>query len=139
MVYQKMKHATLLLLLLLVTIAAVFVLEHFASSWRNQNCNQPMEFQQRIPIRVINRPLFDYRPDIATRVERLVLANAMADEPEVVRLARDVIETPPKEAWSSPIKQSHMIIQTPQARKIDELTSNKVSKVIITMHRPTKN
>ena len=77
--------------------------------------------------RPVNRVLADFRPDLAERIRRLEAANASADNPEVVRLARDVIDGIPVSAGKSPIKESLSIDQTPQALAIDNVLQGMVS------------
>jgi len=76
--------------------------------------------------RPVNRVLADFRPELAERIKRLEAANTSADSPEVIELARDVIDGIPASAFMFPIKQSLTLDQTPQARTIDEIGNGTV-------------
>ena len=75
-----------------------------------------------------NRVASEYRPDIGRRVAALASAKSTAGEPEVVRLARDVIDPIPEMADVG-LKRSRIVVKSPQAEKVDQLTGQKVTTV----------
>jgi len=76
--------------------------------------------------RITNRLVVEYRVDIASRLDKLVSRKALADDPEVVQLAADVIDHVPLTAAVG-IKRSREIVKTPQAKSVEKLTNRKVS------------
>jgi hypothetical protein len=81
-----------------------------------------------------NRFVTEYRPEVAARLKRLSSANASADDPEVIRLARDfIVKSTASKVSGSWIKHSMPIEQTPQAARIDELTRNMVNDDLLKM------
>jgi len=75
--------------------------------------------------RITNRLVVEYRADIASRLTKLVSRKALADDPEVVQLAADVIDHVPVTAAIG-IKRSREIVKTPQAESVEKLTNRKV-------------
>jgi len=82
--------------------------------------------------RQTNRHLVEFRTDIAARVSDLASRKALADDPEAIKLAADVIDHPPVTS-SIGIKRSHDILKTPQAASVVEITNSKVRYRIVVM------
>lgn len=80
--------------------------------------------------RQTNRLVVEYRSEIAARLTKLVSQHAVGDDPEVVKLAADVIDHVPLTA-SIGIKRSREIVKTPQAESVEKITNRKVHKYIL--------
>jgi hypothetical protein len=64
-----------------------------------------------------NQLITEYDADVASRLSTLVARKATADDPELIRLIRDVIDKPPGHM----IKMSRSLLKTPQAKEADSL------------------
>jgi hypothetical protein len=73
-----------------------------------------------------NHIITQYRPEIAARVSTLTSRKAPADDPEVIQLARDVIDPVPATAANG-IKRSRDIVKTPQAMEVTKITKGMVT------------
>jgi hypothetical protein len=69
-----------------------------------------------------NHLITQYRPDIDERLMSLSARKAAADDPDVVQLARDVIDPVP-DTTSAGIKRAHGIVKTPQAAEVANTVS----------------
>jgi hypothetical protein len=74
--------------------------------------------------RLINHFAVDYRPELAVRLDRLTSMKTEANNPEVIALARDVIE--PLPAMPSLMRLSNVVMRTPQAESVDNITGHMV-------------
>lgn len=81
-------------------------------------------------MRQVNRFVIEYSPDISARVDNLLERKALADDPEVIRLASDVIDRIPETAFFG-MKQSRHLIKTAQAEKVEKLLKRKTGGFFI--------
>ena len=72
----------------------------------------------------------EYRSRIGARLSALASRQAAADDPEVIQLARDVIDPVPPTAETVGIKRSREFVKTPQAAVVEKLTKQKVTKLL---------
>jgi hypothetical protein len=70
--------------------------------------------------RQINRIVTQYDDDVRSRLASVTSRRAPAGDPEVVELARDLLDVPPDNR--NGIKHVRYIMKTPQAEKVDEIT-----------------
>lgn len=75
-----------------------------------------------------NHIITQYRPDIGARLSSLTSRQAPADDPEVIQLARDVIDPVPVTAADG-IKRSHEIVKTPQAVEVAKIINATVKRI----------
>jgi len=78
----------------------------------------------KAPRRPPNRLASDYDSDIATRVAELARRRAASRDPELVSLARDLMDPPPTN--DAPYKMFHLY-KTPQSTEVDTLLNRTVS------------
>jgi len=78
------------------------------------------------PRRPPNRLITDYDADIARRVAAMAKRRARSRDPELIALARDVIDPPPSN--DAGYKMFH-VFETPQSTEVDKLLEKMVSSV----------
>jgi len=66
----------------------------------------------------------DYNPDMARRVDEMAKRRAESRDPELISLARDVIDPPPTNDAGYKMFQ---VLKTPQAAEVDKLLEQMVS------------
>lgn len=76
------------------------------------------------PRRPPNRLVTDYNPDMARRVDEMAKRRAESRDPELISLARDVIDPPPTNDAGYKMFQ---VLKTPQAAEVDKLLEQMVS------------
>jgi hypothetical protein len=87
---------------------------------------QPVKFKS---LRHVNMFVNEFQPDIEARLQQLMAANASATDVEVIELTREFIDPPPGKP--ALLRQSaSSIVKTPQAAKIDTITSQMVGKFL---------
>jgi hypothetical protein len=74
-----------------------------------------------------NRLVVEYQPELAARLSAQASRMTAADDPEVIQLARDVIDPVPMTAPIG-IKRSREIVKTPQAEAVETITGKKVNE-----------
>jgi len=82
------------------------------------------------PRRPANRLITDYNSDVARRVAALAKRRAGSRDPELITLARDVIDPPPTN--DAGYRMFH-VFRSPQSTLVDELLNNMVSSLYATM------
>jgi hypothetical protein len=96
---------------------------HCTCTWQTATEAMRRDFYQT-QWRLINHFVVDYRPELAVRLDRLTSMKAEANNPEVIALARDVIE--PLPSMPALMRLSHVITRTPQAESVDNITEHMV-------------
>lgn len=77
--------------------------------------------------RQTNHIITQYRPDIEARLLSLTERKAHADDPEVIRLARDVIDPVPA-TIASGMRRSHPgLVKTPQVAEVEKIFNGTVN------------
>lgn len=86
------------------------------------------------PRRPPNRLVTDYDADVARRVAELAKRRAPSRDPELISLARDVIDPPPT---NNAGYKMFKVLETPQSSDVDKLLDRMVSELCLYDHIAT--
>ena len=91
------------------------------------------------PRRPPNRLVTDYDADVARRVAELAKRRAQSRDPELISLARDVIDPPPT---NNAGYKMFKVFETPQSAEVDKLLEQMVrrgAESYLIHNRPVRN